>query len=754
MLLVTTVRKTPTSSLSHLQFYSSPFLSIKIATLMRFHVKPWLVLITVMVLLHILNAVATRPSELPTKRDKDDMQSCGPIGMKIPDEVEMILFDYQGHPDEDCGSFDNQMAMRQLPFIPEKDLPSQCSLPSESAASDGGTGKSRKRRGGTTKKSSELAYEGCLVKKLYFSGNTRIVNEDPLFVIPGLCQVSNQIFINGLVENFYRQQSTDSIDELARVIIGKKNYISDRRDILGLFLNARYFRGATPSSLPPKSIVSLLKHCGVMDDEQLSSTKHPFCSALDKQIVIKPHGKPHDFKELSNAHNAQHHWSKMEKSFSGVYEAMSDRDTKWILPVETTTAYRTANHAVTFFLGQDADGRLFFAYFDINFGFTSFHIAKSGSPHVDHLVEKMLKSYKELFSCSESCCLCRSDRQLDHHSFYLRRSVIHFHSMNLRHDATKFSDNIKQCVDFMKNSVKIKPRKEELAEGGEMWLQKRMHDSFGFDMNAKTEHGVAIDVGLILSRPFAGLKEFEPYSSHFKENHEHVTAKVGREETQSDFVFQFFPFNDQSEHSIKPFKRDVNDKVKEFDTNDFLFYYFLVRIGLSENFIKSYALLALFSKFHKAVAAIERDFELHHSFCEMYRKQVTKLLPGNSKVDFTHIPAWNKLQDQRKKNNLGTITLKGYFSRAVCLHLLEHHGSYPGDKHEKSISTSVFGVLMMPFVVDYVSKLDHPEEIKDYSLYKAELYTRVLSEEVALPSVPDSTTKVCSLLRVGPLSLR
>eukprot|EP01135_Chromosphaera_perkinsii_P010479 Nk52_evm1s2141 gene=Nk52_evmTU1s2141 len=59
----------------------------------------------------------------------------------------------------------------------------------------------------------------CTVKKVEFSGNTDLKNEDPFFSIAGLCQVSNQIFVNGLVEQFYLNTEKElPIHELAKTI--------------------------------------------------------------------------------------------------------------------------------------------------------------------------------------------------------------------------------------------------------------------------------------------------------------------------------------------------------------------------------------------------------------------------------------------------------------------------------------------------------------------------------------------------------
>ena len=648
---------------------------------------------------------------LSSNEGKHGMETCRRLPFHIPCHARIILLDYNGHADRDCSDFDNQMAARQIRYMPEKDLPSKCSANLQPTLLTRIKAEGRKRVG---RGKGEQIY--CDTMQLDFSGNDRIENADPLFTIEGLCQISNQIFANGLVEMFYLEDR--SITELAAGIIESTGYISERRNSIGLFLNTVFYHGQ-PTHIPHKAVTSLLRYCG-QNTIKFNDLKSMGISAVDHaqfttEVEIFTQRISHESEESSSESSSStsrfvKFWEYLRWAFIEVFKAQKDVKSKWILPISAYTSYEDIGHEVNFFLGRDASsagGRLFLAYFDINFGFTVFRLKRSAD-FDEKSTPQLFAFFRYMFSYSYAS-------QAKHAQDHMGTSF-NFVSMNLKPIANNFESNLQKYIKFLENLI---------ASSSQKSLSERMYESFGFIEKSRTPTGVNIDVGLLMTRSFRWLNALEPFKTQFSTMAGKVQQQIGVRSRTAQYVAQMYPFVESTYRDIVYFdKKTIESESTNLPQKDYAFFCFLVGVGLSDNFIMFRdSFQALFSSFYAAVK-VERSFALDDRFCMEYEQVIQELLR-----DF-HTA--QRLNNFRRQEETQTINLEDYFNRFTCLSIMEHHRNdddrsnhlLSSGASEKRIRTSVFGVLMMPLVVHYLATLEN--SVQQFSLYERASYAPII----------------------------
>eukprot|EP01135_Chromosphaera_perkinsii_P002629 Nk52_evm25s225 gene=Nk52_evmTU25s225 len=151
-------------------------------------------------------------------------------------------------------------------------------------------------------------------------------------------------------------------------------------------------------------------------------------------------------------------------------------------------------------------------------------------------------------------------------------------------------------------------------------------------------------------------------------------------------------------------------------------YLHLVEFGLSGKFIgTSPEMEKLFAKYAKArknpIPNYASRFQLLDEFCTSYESMLDILFAEDSK----NFPVWKKLQGYRKAEKQSQLTLSGYFNKGSCVKILDSE-----KKEHKGIESSVFGLLMMPFVVNFFHQThnDNGDLNGGRSLYNFEEYAK------------------------------
>eukprot|EP01135_Chromosphaera_perkinsii_P010918 Nk52_evm2s2284 gene=Nk52_evmTU2s2284 len=451
-----------------------------------------------------------------------------------------------------------------------------------------------------------------------------------------------------------------------------------------------------------------MRYCGGLDEADVKR------SSLDPE----PHGnngfalnwrdllKELKVKDKFSRDSAKKIWAYISNEFKKVFDVirkgLGPSKSKWILPVFAGTMYESeVTHAVTFFLGEDIDGREFLAYFDINYGFTVFHL-EHGSKSIEHMFEFYQKLFSSYFR----------GKQKDH---FNGGDTMAFYELGLNAEADTGAivEYVKRIEDFI--------MKTKLAQDKKPTFQ-RMYESFGW----KIEPRNFIVETLLLIRPFEGLfdKSFSEQnigkSFHEKKNAYPLDYNIGSILVgHGDYWAYSNPFNNYAYGNI------ISLETKKTFSNEAInFYFHLVAFGLSDKFITTYpGMTTLFERYAKARQNIIADYELRfkvlYEFCTLYQSSLDELFAE----DFKNFPFWKELQEYRKTNSLSQITLSGYFNKGSCVKILDSE-----KKVREGIDSSVFGLLVMPFVVNFFDqhkKFDVQGKPVDKSgLYKRDYYAK------------------------------